>query len=149
MIVAVIDENTYQSYIGTAFYMYLTWIGFYGDWRLGTDAIRYLDNDYYADPRLYPSLFYLFGIMSHEYWEEEQNFENDPTAEEDVIIENEDDSVFEEESADEVENDQGEVVEPSEDLENEPQLEEDAEAVEDVEEVEEADDGGEDFVPLG
>ena len=65
----------------------------YGEWRLGTDAIRFLDNDYYADPRLYPSLLYLFGIMDHEEQPEEIHFNhNDPTLhqdEEGIVIEDE------------------------------------------------------------
>ena len=67
MLVAVIAENTYQSYLGLFVYLMLAWIFAFGEWYLGTDAIRYLDNDFYTDEYLYPSLLYLFGLMEHEH----------------------------------------------------------------------------------
>lgn len=74
-----------------------------GEWRLGTDAIRYLNNNYYADPRLLPSLLYLFGILDHEEWPESQTYESDPEADydEDVVIEEpEDDELVVEDAPD-------------------------------------------------
>jgi len=56
------------------------WMFSFGEWRLGTDAIRYLDENYYADTRLYPSMLYLLGFMDHEYKPENEEFESDPSA---------------------------------------------------------------------
>ena len=65
-----------------------------GEWRLGTDALRALDKNYYADPRMYPSMLYLFGLMDHEhfpedafeYYEDEGKQQKD---EQDIVIEDE------------------------------------------------------------
>jgi len=83
MIVAVIDDNSWQAYVGLFLYCNFAWMFSYGEWRLGTDALRYLDNDYYADKRLYPSLLYLFGLMDHEDQPEDIKFGEDQEDDED------------------------------------------------------------------
>jgi len=57
-----------------------------GEYLLGTDAIRYLNNNYYADEHLLPSLFYIFGLVEHEEWPESEKYESDPDAEDDMVI---------------------------------------------------------------
>mmetsp|Transcript_20107 Transcript_20107/g.24779 ORF Transcript_20107/g.24779 Transcript_20107/m.24779 type:complete len:87 (+) Transcript_20107:520-780(+) len=59
----------------------------FGEWRLGTDAIRYFDNSYYVDTRLYPSLLYIFGLMEHEDQVDYRKFESDETADQDIAVE--------------------------------------------------------------
>jgi hypothetical protein len=71
MIVAVLDDSSWQSYVGLFFYLVGAYMFAFGEWRLGTDAIRHLDNGYWADARLYPSILYLFGIMDHTVWPED------------------------------------------------------------------------------
>lgn len=71
MIVAVLDDSSWQAYVGLFFYLVGAYMFAYGEWRLGTDALRHLDNGYWADARLYPSLIYLFGIMDHTSWPED------------------------------------------------------------------------------
>ena len=91
MLFAVMDENSWQSYLGLFVYLMLSWMFSFGEYWLGTDAIRYLEDQneaaYYADPRLLPSLLYLFGLMEHEYKPDNQKFESDPTANQDIVIE--------------------------------------------------------------
>ena len=65
MIVAVIDDNTWNSYLGLFLWLNFAWMFSYGEFRLGTDAIRYLDNNYWMDPRLLPSMLYIFGLLEH------------------------------------------------------------------------------------
>ena len=47
-------------------YIYLAYEFSDAEWRLGTDALRYIDSTYYSDPHLYPSLLYLIGAKDHE-----------------------------------------------------------------------------------
>ena len=98
MIVAAIDDNSWQAYTGLLVWLSFAWMFGFSEFRLGTDAIRYLDTNYYADTRLYPSMLYLFGLMDHEYQPEDEDFESDPSADQDIILE---DIALEERSEDE------------------------------------------------
>ena len=71
IIVAVLDDSTWQSYLGLVLYMFHVWSFWAGEWRLGTDALRALDKNYYADPRFYPSMLYLFGLKDHDHFPED------------------------------------------------------------------------------
>ena len=79
----------------------------YGEWRLGTDAIRFLraadDKHYWMDPRLYPSLLYMFGLLKHEEEQATEKFENDDSIDQDIIIEDELEEGFIEEEEDKTE----------------------------------------------
>ena len=92
MIVGAVDDATWQSYMGLVLYIGFAWMFSYGEWRLGTDAIRYLDHGYWWDPRLYPSFLYLFGIMDHVEKQEDINYvapEDQLADEKDIVIEDE------------------------------------------------------------
>ena len=51
--------------MGCISYLVIASMFIWGEYRLGTDAIRYLDNDYYLDPYLLPSVLYLVGFEHH------------------------------------------------------------------------------------
>ena len=53
------------SYVSFFFYTWMAYVFASLEVYYGTDAIRWLDNDYYADPRLIPSLAYLLGFAEH------------------------------------------------------------------------------------
>ena len=92
MIVGAVDDATWQSYMGLVLYIGFAWMFSYGEWRLGTDAIRYLDHGYWWDPRLYPSFLYLFGIMDHVEKQEDIDYvapEDQLADEKDIVIEDE------------------------------------------------------------
>jgi len=93
MIVGAVDDATWQSYMGLVLYIGFAWMFSYGEWRLGTDAIRYLDHGYWWDPRLYPSFLYLFGIMDHVEKQEDIDYvageDQDLVDEKDIVIEDE------------------------------------------------------------
>lgn len=62
---AVITQNDRKSWLSAVFYS-VGAIFFYSlEFEYGTDAIRYLNNDYWADPHLYPSIFYWIGMLEH------------------------------------------------------------------------------------
>ena len=92
MIVGAVDDATWQSYMGLVLYIGFAWMFSYGEWRLGTDAIRYLDHGYWWDPRLYPSFLYLFGIMDHVEKQDDIDYvapEDQLADEKDIVIEDE------------------------------------------------------------
>ena len=63
---------------------------YYIDYSQGTNAIRYLNNSWYADPVLYPSWFYAIGLVLHETQTYDE-YESDKTQDEDIPIESIDD----------------------------------------------------------
>ena len=115
MIVGVVDDSTWQSYLGLVLYILFAWMFSYGEWRLGTDAIRYLDHGYYWDPRLYPSFLYLFGIMDHV--EKPDDFDYTADMGQDVVDER--DIVIEDELEDEKKHDSSEEEFSENELEEE------------------------------
>ena len=90
MIVGAADDATWQSYMGLAVYIGFAWMFSYYEWRMGTKAIRYLDNEYYWDKRLYPSFLYLFGILDHVEKPDDVDFvaneDQDLVDERDIVI---------------------------------------------------------------
>ena len=55
------------------------------EYDYGTQAIRYLNNDYYADEKLLPSIFYLLGLAEHQE-KVKYEFESDPSVIDDLPI---------------------------------------------------------------
>lgn len=51
------------------------------EYKNGTDAIRYVDNSYYADPHLLPSVFYWLGIAKHQTYQEKRFLFDDDVGE--------------------------------------------------------------------
>ena len=84
LIAAAINDETWTAWMGFILYAWLASSFYYGEWRLGTDAIRWIDfgigKDYYIDPYLYPSILYLVGFLKHEEKPEFEVIENDPSA---------------------------------------------------------------------
>ena len=70
LFLSIFDKAYLWSYVSFVFHVWLVYIFASLEVYYGTDAIRWLDNDYYADPYLKPSLFYLLGLAKHEYWDE-------------------------------------------------------------------------------
>ena len=65
IIAAAFNDESWQAWVGLIAYLSIASMFVYGEWRLGTDAIRYLDNSYYLDPYMYPSILYLIGFLKH------------------------------------------------------------------------------------
>lgn len=84
MIVAILDDSSWEAYVGGAMYLFFAYILAFSEWRLGTDALRYINSNYYADPYLYPSMLYLFGIMDHENKIESYDFANEKKEDEEA-----------------------------------------------------------------
>ena len=59
------DFKKWQAWLSTALYTFLGYLFWDADRKHGTEAIRYLDNGYWGDPYLYPSLFYMVGWLKH------------------------------------------------------------------------------------
>ena len=59
---AAIEQNDISSWVSFIGYSVAAYYFFRIEYRQGTDAIRYIDNEYYSDPVLLPSLLYIFGI---------------------------------------------------------------------------------------
>ena len=75
---------------------FLSWLSFFGysifafglwkaEYEYGTQAIRYLNNDYYMDEHLVPSIFYLLGLAEHQE-QVKFDFESDPSQVDDLPI---------------------------------------------------------------
>ena len=92
---ATYKENTWNVWVSLISYLIFTWMFYVGEWRLGTDAIRHLDNDFYLDPRLYPSLFYGIGLLSHRPKPIKEIVDEDTTQGEDILEEEGDASAVE------------------------------------------------------
>ena len=90
LISAALHDESWTAWMGFVLYSWLASSFYYGEWRLGTDAIRWLDNDYHVDPYLYPSVLYLVGFLKHEDKPVVEVIENDPSAEEDATIDMDD-----------------------------------------------------------
>ena len=76
------DAASWLSFLGYSLVAFGFWKSEYDH---GTEAIRYLNNDYYLDEKLLPSVFYLLGLAKHKEkvtW----NFESDPTQADDIPI---------------------------------------------------------------
>ena len=71
---AAITGGDVWAYVSMAGYIVFATILYMIEYNYGTDAIRYLDNDYYLDPKLVPSLFYLAGLTKHIEEIEEEEF---------------------------------------------------------------------------
>lgn len=83
---ALIDRNAY-GWWSVAGYFLFAFFSLRNDYFFGTQAIRYLDNEYYSDPYLVPSALYLFGLRSHKESEIKKT-ESDPTHVDDTPIDN-------------------------------------------------------------
>ena len=57
------------------------------EYENGTDAIRYLNNGYYADKYLLPSVLYLTGIVRHREKKEYITYTPDGSQGDDIPIE--------------------------------------------------------------
>ena len=101
MIVAILDDSSWQAYVGGGLYLFFAYIFVYSEWRLGTDALRYINSNYYSDPYLYPSMLYLFGIMDHENKVESYDFAYEKKEDEEAEnIDEEDESDVEDQDID-------------------------------------------------
>ena len=65
LIAAAFHDESWTAWIGCLSYLVMASMFIWGEYRLGTDAIRFLDNDYYLDPYLLPSILYLVGFEHH------------------------------------------------------------------------------------
>ena len=86
LFLSIFDKAYFWSYVSFLFHVWMVYVFASLEVYYGTDAIRWLDNDYYADPYLKPSLFYLLGISEHEYWDEVE-YKPDDTQSDDIPIE--------------------------------------------------------------
>jgi len=67
-------------------YTIVTWYLYKVELELGTEAIRYLDNSYWADRYLLPSIFYWVGLLEHTP-QVLTKYESDPSQADDIPIE--------------------------------------------------------------
>ena len=65
LVTALITESNWINLSYVLGYLAVAAGLYYAEYYWGTEAIRYLDNDYYADERLLPSLLYVFGLIDH------------------------------------------------------------------------------------
>ncbi len=65
LIAAAFHDESWNAWIGCILYLVMASMFVWGEYRLGTDAIRFLDNDYYLDPYLLPSILYVVGFEHH------------------------------------------------------------------------------------
>jgi len=63
---AVITQNDWRSWLSAVVYSLVAYELYAIDFYYGTDAIRYLNNGFWADPHLYPSIFYWIGMLEHK-----------------------------------------------------------------------------------
>ena len=87
MTLAVSSDGTWQSFLGQVLYISFAIIFALNEFRLGTDALRYFDNEYWADEFLYPSLLYFIGVLEHQDRPRSAGFENSDSADKDIEIE--------------------------------------------------------------
>ena len=59
---AVVEMRDELSMLSLGFYLFAAYFMYFTEYKYGTDALRFLDNNYYADSHLLPSLFYILGI---------------------------------------------------------------------------------------
>ena len=64
---AAFKQKDWGSWLSAGGYTFVAFLMFRIETKFGTDMLRYLDNGYYADETLLPSLLYLFGIIDHVY----------------------------------------------------------------------------------
>ena len=86
LFLSIFDKTTFWSVSSFVFHVWMVYVFASLEVYYGTDAIRWLDNDYYADPYLKPSIFYLLGISKHVYWDEVE-YAPDDTQSSDIPIE--------------------------------------------------------------
>jgi len=76
------DLGSWMSFVSYSFIAYYLWRA---EYEFGTEAIRYLNNDYYKDPKLLPSILYLLGMREHKVTDE-LTYETDPSVIDDIPI---------------------------------------------------------------
>ena len=59
---AIVEMGDELSMLSLGFYLFAAYFMYSTEYNYGADALRYLDNNYYADPHLLPSLLYITGI---------------------------------------------------------------------------------------
>ena len=62
---AALTDSSVWAYVSMGGYLFVATVLYTIEFNYGTSAIRYLDNDYYLDPKLLPSIFYLVGLTEH------------------------------------------------------------------------------------
>ena len=75
---AALVELSPYGWLSAVGYFLFAFFSYRNDYFFGTQAIRYLDNEYYSDPYLVPSVLYLFGLRSHKESELKQT-KSDPS----------------------------------------------------------------------
>ena len=89
MVLAVafsMDPST-QGFFSVIFYFVFSLLTYFVYYTYGTAAIRYLNNDYWADEYLLPSILYRLGLVKHQI-DYQFDYYSDPTAVDDIPIEN-------------------------------------------------------------
>ena len=76
------DLASWTSFLGYSIFAFGMWKA---EYDYGTQAIRFLNNDYYADPKLMPSILYLLGVIQHQE-KVQYDFESDPSQVDDIPI---------------------------------------------------------------
>ena len=66
LFVAALEQNDMGSWISFVGYSIIGYLFLGLEYEYGTEAIRYLNNDYYKDPYLLPSILYLLGFRKHK-----------------------------------------------------------------------------------
>ena len=85
ILTSALTQNDLWSWISFVGYSFAAFGFFKAEYNYGTDAIRYLNNDYYKDPVLLPSVLYLIGLVEHKVTDE-PTYDSDESQIEDIPI---------------------------------------------------------------
>ena len=85
ILASALTQNDFWSWLSFVGYSLTAFGLLSAEYEYGTEAIRYLNNDYYKDPRLIPSFFYLIGWAKHQETDS-FTFDQDPSIIDDMPI---------------------------------------------------------------
>lgn len=85
LLIAGYKQSDAQSWFSFLGYSIVAYTMFKAEYNYGTQAIRYLNNDYYIDEKLLPSVLYVIGFANHVE-KVDTDYESDSSQAEDVPI---------------------------------------------------------------